>query len=287
MSSPRNLPTASAIDHSSRLWALAATIMAQALLVVCLAHSHLMEPAENPDTNPDRVSLCLAFSQAEPAETVAPAAPARPSSRNQAAPPKPEPAVRESMTHEPQPPLPPPREIKTPEIEPPKPKPPVVPQKKQAPAVPATPPAKPVQQIPSATPVPAKSVTAPVETASETQPPTAASPSDARGSLAPQATASGGRNVDPLLAALARLIDRYKSYPKSARRARLEGVVRVRVTIDQGGTVRSFVLAQGSGHGVLDRATLKTFERISGRKISDSDLARSLEIVVPVRYEHP
>lgn len=104
------------------------------------------------------------------------------------------------------------------------------------------------------------------------------------------ATAGGAErekeSADALLAALATLIERYKSYPRAARRARLEGVVRVRVSIDPTGHLTAYSLQEKSGHRVLDHATLKLFKRIVGERVSSHPLRRPLKVVVPVRYRH-
>ncbi|MFW6240911.1 MAG: energy transducer TonB [Thermodesulfobacteriota bacterium] len=93
-------------------------------------------------------------------------------------------------------------------------------------------------------------------------------------------------SADALLAELAALIERHKSYPRAARRARLQGVVRVRVSIDPTGRLTAYGLQEESGHRVLDRATLKLFKRIVGERVSNRALPRPLEVVVPVRYRH-
>lgn len=95
---------------------------------------------------------------------------------------------------------------------------------------------------------------------------------------------SESKTADALLAALASMIERHKKYPRAAQRARLEGEVRVKVLVDGAGTVKHFNLVDGSGHRILDKATLDIFKRIAGRRIAANDLRRALEILVPVRY---
>jgi len=92
--------------------------------------------------------------------------------------------------------------------------------------------------------------------------------------------------ANALLAALLEVIEKHKSYPRAARRARLQGVVTIKVSIDRSARIAGFALLEGSGHHLLDSATEETFRKISGTRLASDDLERPIHIVVPVRYEH-
>jgi len=89
---------------------------------------------------------------------------------------------------------------------------------------------------------------------------------------------------DIILAALIDLIEKHKTYPRAALRARLEGVVLTAVMIDSGGRIAEFNILQTSGHAVLDHATRRIFDRIAGSRVAAEGIERALEIVVPIRY---
>lgn len=56
---------------------------------------------------------------------------------------------------------------------------------------------------------------------------------------------------------------RYRTYPLEARRARIEGVVQLRVTLMSDGRLVDARVEQSSGHLVLDRAALELLARAS------------------------
>ena len=56
---------------------------------------------------------------------------------------------------------------------------------------------------------------------------------------------------------------RYRTYPLEARRARIEGVVRLRVTLMADGRLVDAHVEQSSGHPLLDRAALDLLARAS------------------------
>ncbi|MDY0274132.1 MAG: TonB family protein [Desulfomicrobium sp.] len=88
-----------------------------------------------------------------------------------------------------------------------------------------------------------------------------------------------------ILSSLTQLIERHKDYPKAARRAGYEGIVVIKVILDQGGVITGWTMEQGSTYPVLDKAAEKTFACLVGQKIHNSNLQAGLSIVVPVRYE--
>lgn len=83
---------------------------------------------------------------------------------------------------------------------------------------------------------------------------------------APAAAAAPSVDIDALYAsyaaALERLIERHKTYPRVAQRAGLQGTVVVEVRIDGEGRILAVRVLRSSGHGVLDRAAVASIERI-------------------------
>jgi len=91
--------------------------------------------------------------------------------------------------------------------------------------------------------------------------------------------------ADVLLALLIQQIEKHKSYPRAARRARLQGVVTIKVSIDHQTRIAAFTIVDSSGYRVLDRATEDILHKISGTRLSHDNLERPLDIVVPIRFE--
>lgn len=78
-------------------------------------------------------------------------------------------------------------------------------------------------------------------------------------------------------------LNRRKTYPPEAKQARQQGVVVVRFRIDRDGHVLSADIKRGSGHALLDDATLELVRRVSPlpripRSIDRDELTLSLPI---------
>ena len=86
-------------------------------------------------------------------------------------------------------------------------------------------------------------------------------------------------------ASLMAWLNRKKTYPAEARKARQQGVVSVRFTIDRNGNVISAGIKKGSGFALLDDETLKLMQRASPLPaIPDSLKKQQLTISLPVEY---
>ena len=86
-------------------------------------------------------------------------------------------------------------------------------------------------------------------------------------------------------ASLMAWLNRKKTYPAEARKARQQGVVSVRFTIDRAGNVISAGIKKGSGFALLDEETLKLMQRASPLPaIPDSLKKQQLTISLPVEY---
>jgi protein TonB len=86
-------------------------------------------------------------------------------------------------------------------------------------------------------------------------------PESAAGS--PGSTLAGGAPGTPDIVAVRRRIDARKVYPRVAVRNGWEGRVLVEMRVDGDGSLAAVRLVQGSGHAVLDEATLASVRRAS------------------------
>jgi protein TonB len=77
----------------------------------------------------------------------------------------------------------------------------------------------------------------------------------------------------------------YRTYPLAARRARIEGIVQLRVTLMPDGTLTDARIEQSSGHAILDRAALELLSR-AARLPDDFGSARGsqIELQLPIVY---
>ncbi len=85
------------------------------------------------------------------------------------------------------------------------------------------------------------------------------------------------------LATLLRAVDRYKKYPRQARRTGAEGTTHLLVTIGKDGRVSHCALQGSSGRSVLDAATERLGERLLGLEVPVHG-GRTFKVVVPVHY---
>jgi len=77
---------------------------------------------------------------------------------------------------------------------------------------------------------------------------------------------------------------RYRSYPRAARRAGIEGVVMVSTVMGRDGTLVESHIAASSGHPLLDRAALELLARASPVPPLP-DLPRDVELHLPIGYQ--
>lgn len=80
-------------------------------------------------------------------------------------------------------------------------------------------------------------------------------------------------------------LNRRKTYPVEAKRARQEGVVTVRFSVDRGGNVSNVSIRRSSGHDLLDAATLQLLERVAPLPRMPSSMQRdSVTVSLPIDY---
>jgi protein TonB len=80
-------------------------------------------------------------------------------------------------------------------------------------------------------------------------------------------------------------LNRRKTYPAEARQARQQGVVTVRFTVDRSGGVSGVSIKRGSGHELLDRATLDLLQRVAPLPRMPASMQRdSVTLSLPIDY---
>ncbi|MDE7315909.1 MAG: energy transducer TonB [Mucispirillum sp.] len=80
-------------------------------------------------------------------------------------------------------------------------------------------------------------------------------------------------------------MERYKQYPKQARRINAEGIAKVTFSINASGVVSSADLSVSSGYSILDNAALQAAKKIIGsRVIPDKAYNNLLQVTVPVDF---
>lgn len=80
-------------------------------------------------------------------------------------------------------------------------------------------------------------------------------------------------------------LNRRKTYPVEAKRARQEGVVTIRFTVDRNGNVSGVSVKRGSGHALLDQATLDLLQRVAPLPRMPASMQRdSVTLSLPIEY---
>ncbi|HEY9594616.1 MAG TPA: energy transducer TonB, partial [Spirochaetia bacterium] len=74
-------------------------------------------------------------------------------------------------------------------------------------------------------------------------------------------------------------------YPRSARRAGWEGVVRITADIDASGIVTGAMVTSSSGHSVLDDAALVTVRQTLFNPARQDGRTVACRVIIPVRFQ--
>lgn len=110
-------------------------------------------------------------------------------------------------------------------------------------------------------------------------------PSSGNAAVSVPAAADSGKAAadrrNEALAAVLQAVERYKQYPRQARRSGAEGTCTLRVHIAADGRVDVCVLAEHSGRSVLDAAAKRLGDKLIGLKTGSSG---GFSILVPVHY---
>lgn len=83
------------------------------------------------------------------------------------------------------------------------------------------------------------------------------------------------------LAAVLQAVEKYKQYPRQARRSGAEGTCLLMVQIGEDGRVASCLLEKCSGRAVLDAAARRLGEKLAGLRVGTEG---GFQILVPVYY---
>ena len=74
-------------------------------------------------------------------------------------------------------------------------------------------------------------------------------------------------------------------YPRKARRLGYEGVVMLKVLIDENGRVDDLMVFESSGHAVLDRAALLTVRKWLFEPGTEGGIKKKMWVKIPVRFD--
>ncbi len=80
-------------------------------------------------------------------------------------------------------------------------------------------------------------------------------------------------------------LNQRKKYPTEARKAREQGVVKVRFTVDRSGNISNVSITGSSGHVILDQATLALMQRVAPLPAMPASMERDkVTISLPIDY---
>ncbi len=80
-------------------------------------------------------------------------------------------------------------------------------------------------------------------------------------------------------------LNRRKTYPTDAKKARQEGVVTVRFSVDRNGNVSNVSIRKSSGHDILDAATLQLLQRVAPLPRMPAAMQRdTVTVSLPIDY---
>ena len=75
------------------------------------------------------------------------------------------------------------------------------------------------------------------------------------------------------------------TYPRRARRLGYEGLVLLKVLINENGGVDDLAVLQSSGHGVLDRAALSAVKKWMFEPGTEGGIKKKMWVKIPVRFD--
>lgn len=142
------------------------------------------------------------------------------------------------------------------------------------PPPPPPPPARAAQSAPAPAAVPATNVLATARAGTGTG--TSATPGD---------NARARKQEADYYALIAAHLNRRKSYPTEAKKARQEGVVTIRFTVNREGDVSAVSVKRSSGHALLDQVTIDLLRRVAPLPHMPASMARdSVTLSLPIDY---
>jgi protein TonB len=159
------------------------------------------------------------------------------------------------------------------------------PSRLQAPTLPAVP--VPVVER-TETPVVATAVSTPAPTSASVQahaPAGAASAADAVAPATPVIAAAQPAERQVQISQVAYLSPPVLAYPLAARRQREQGLVQVKVRVDEQGRPERFAIERSSGHPLLDDAALQTVRATRFKPYRENGVAMAFWVVMPLLFE--
>jgi len=100
----------------------------------------------------------------------------------------------------------------------------------------------------------------------------------------PSAPSNSGTAVIPEMSQVAYLVQPAPHYPPESRRVREQGLVMLRVLIDESGHAKSVEIYKSSGHPRLDEAARAAVARAVFKPYVDGGTARAAAAIVPVEF---
>jgi periplasmic protein TonB len=100
----------------------------------------------------------------------------------------------------------------------------------------------------------------------------------------PSAPATSGTAVIPEVSQVAYLVQPAPHYPPESRRIHEQGLVMLRVLIDESGHARAVEIYKSSGHPRLDEAARSAVARAIFKPYMDGGIARAAAAIVPVEF---
>jgi periplasmic protein TonB len=100
----------------------------------------------------------------------------------------------------------------------------------------------------------------------------------------PSATSGSGTAVIPEMSDVAYLVQPAPHYPPESRRIREQGLVMLRVLIDESGHAKAVEIYKSSGHPRLDEAARAAVARAVFKPFVDAGIARAAAAIVPVEF---
>jgi periplasmic protein TonB len=102
--------------------------------------------------------------------------------------------------------------------------------------------------------------------------------------IAAMATAQQDRSVPKLVSAVEYLREPEPRYPSQSRRLREEGLVVLRVVIDERGNACSIEVETSSGHARLDVAAREAVARAAFRPYVEDGSPRRAQVLIPIEF---
>lgn len=143
-----------------------------------------------------------------------------------------------------------------------------------------------VALAPPPPPMPARQSSAPSAPAAPANPVVAAPAGTGTGtSIVPGTDPRAKRAEVDYFSLISAHLNRRKTYPTDAKKARQEGVVTVRFTVDRNGGVSNVSIRRSSGHDILDAATLQLLQRVAPLPRMPAAMQRdTVTVSLPIDY---